>query len=79
MLNMKNVKYLFLAVAAAFCMTSCEWFVLDNMEAYDASVYGKLIDAETGDLVLSEISNSTGNFKVIEQGWTNPTDGSHVE
>lgn len=76
---MKNFKYLFLAVAAAFCMTSCEWFVLDNMEGYDASVYGKLIDAETGELVLSEISSSTGNFKVIEQGWTNPTDGSHVE
>ena len=76
---MKNFKYVFLSVAAVFCMTSCDWFVLDNMEAYDASIHGSFIDAETGELVLSEISSSTGNFKVIEQGWTNPTDGSHVE
>lgn len=67
---MKNLKYLFLTVAAAFCMTSCDWFALDNMEGYDASVHGKFIDAETGELVLSEISSSTGNFKVVEQGWT---------
>ena len=67
---MKNFKYLFLAVAAVLCMTSCDWFVLDNMEGYDATIYGKIIDAETGELVLSEISNSTGNIKVVEQGWT---------
>lgn len=67
---MKNLKYLFLTVAAAFCMTSCDWFVLDNMEGYDASIHGKFIDAETGEPVLSEISNSTGSFKVVEQGWT---------
>ena len=76
---MKNFIYLFLAVAAAFCMTSCDWFALDNMEDYDAAIYGKIIDAETGELVLSEISSSTGNIKVYEQGWTNPTDGSPVE
>lgn len=67
---MKNLKYLFLTVAAAFCMTSCDWFALDNMEGYDAVIHGSFIDAETGELVLSEISSSTGNFKVIEQGWT---------
>lgn len=67
---MKNFKYLFLAVVAAFCMTSCDWFALDNMEGYDATITGKLIDAETGELVLSEISSSTGNIKVVEQGWT---------
>lgn len=67
---MKNFKYLFFTVAAAFCMTSCDWFVLDNMEGYDAQIHGKLIDAETGELVLSEISSSTGSIKVVEQGWT---------
>lgn len=76
---MKNFKYLFLAALASFCMTSCDWFVFDNMEAYDATVCGKLIDAETGELVLSEVSGSTGTMKIIEQGWTNPTDGSAVE
>ncbi len=76
---MKNIRYILMAVIAACFVTSCDWFVLDNQEDYDAQIHGTLIDAETGNPVYSEIygSNtggwgvnvSTGFIKVIELGW----------
>ena len=58
-----------MTVLAAFFVTSCDWFMLDNMDSYDATVCGKLIDSETGETVYSEITSSTGSFKVVELGW----------
>ena len=75
---MKNIKNIFLAVLAACFVTSCDWFVLDNMEQHDAVVYGKLIDAETGEAVPSEIGSNMGYIKVVELGWTDPQ-GAPVE
>lgn len=66
---MKNIRYILMTVLAAFFVTSCDWFVLDNMDDYDATVCGRLIDSETGENVLSEISSQTGSFKIIELGW----------
>jgi hypothetical protein len=67
---MKNIKYILMTVVAALFVTSCDWFVLDNMESYDAKVAGKFVDAETGALVPSEVySSQTGVFKIFELGW----------
>lgn len=58
-----------MTVVAAFCVTSCDWFELDNMEGHDATIAGKFVDAD-GDLVPSEVySSQTGVFKVFELGW----------
>lgn len=76
---MKNIRYIMMAVLAAFCMTSCDWFVLDNQDGYNAQIHGMLLDAETGTPVYSEIYGantggwgvnvSTGYIKVVELGW----------
>ena len=67
---MKNIKYILMTVVAALFVTSCDWFVLDNMESHDAKVAGKFVDAETGALVPSEVySSQTGVFKIFELGW----------
>lgn len=57
-----------MAVLAAFCMTSCEWFLLDNTEQHNATVSGKIIDAATGETVQTEINNG-GNIRFVELGW----------
>lgn len=67
---MKNIKYILMTVAAALFVTSCDWFVLDNVEQHNATISGKFVDAQTGELVPSEVYGSqTGVFKVIELGW----------
>lgn len=65
-----------MAVLAAFCMTSCEWFVLDNMEGHNATVTGKIIDGATGETVQTEINNG-GSIRFKELGWTDK-DGNDV-
>ena len=66
---MKNIRYILMTFIAAFCVTSCEWFELDNMDGHDATIAGKFVDAD-GDLVPSEVySSQTGVFNVIELGW----------
>ena len=57
-----------MAVLAAFCMTSCEWFLLDNTEQHNATVSGKIIDAATGETVQTEINNG-GSIRFVELGW----------
>jgi hypothetical protein len=59
-------------------VTSCEWFVLDNLEQHNAVVYGKLIDAGTGENVPSEIGTNLGYIRVVELGWKDPQ-GAPVE
>jgi len=65
---MKNIRYILMAVLAAFCMTSCEWFLLDNTEQHNATVSGKIIDAATGETVQTEINNG-GSIRFVELGW----------
>ena len=54
---------------------SCDWFVLDNQEGWDAQVTGKIIDAKTGKPVQSE---QGAEITVVEQGWKNPVSGDPV-
>ena len=57
-----------MTVLAAVCMTSCEWFELDNTEQHNATVSGKIIDAATGETVQTEINNG-GSIRFVELGW----------
>ena len=66
-----------MAAMAAFCMTSCEWFLLDNTEQHNATVSGKTIDAATGETVQTEINNG-GSIRFVELGWKDK-DGIPVE
>ena len=45
---------------------SCDWFVLDNQEGWNAKVQGKIIDTITGQPVQSEQGRS---ITVVEKGW----------
>ena len=63
-----------MTVLAAFCMTSCEWFELDNTEQHNATVSGKILDAATRDMaiitgqkpVITKAKKSIANFKIRE-------------
>ena len=66
-----------MAAMAAFCMTSCEWFLLDNTEQHNATVSGKIIAAATGETVQTEINNG-GSIRFVELGWKDK-DGIPVE
>ena len=63
---------------AAFCMTSCEWFELDNTEQHNATVSGKIIDSATGETVQTEINGNGSSIRFVELGWTDK-DGNAVE
>ena len=68
---MKNIKYILITVLAAFFVTSCDWFVLDNADQHDAKIYGKILDKETNKLIPSDVGGNTGTgiMKITETGW----------
>lgn len=66
---MKNIHFLIIMIAGALLFNSCE---LDNYEAPDSSLYGSIIDSETGELIESDIIGGT-QIEVIEQGFENPS------
>lgn len=45
---------------------SCDWFVLDNQDGWDAKVQGRILDQKTGLPIQSEQGAA---ITVIEQGW----------
>ena len=59
-----------MTVIAALCVTSCDWFVLDNMPGHDATVTGKIVDAD-GNLVPSEVYSYTQNYSTYNNGYIN--------
>ena len=42
------MKKIFVFLSLIVLATSCDWFVFDNQEYYNASVEGKLLDTKTG-------------------------------
>lgn len=63
---MKNNKFLFLSVIICLILfNSCE---LDNYDSPNASLSGNIIDAETGELVQSDILEGT-MIKIVEHGY----------
>ena len=87
---MKKILYFIIAVAvAAVCVSSCDMFKLDNFDGPNAQISGRLLDAETGELIgieaaanvgfdwstwSSYTSVEAGALVVIEQGWAGEQD-----
>ena len=53
-------------------MAACSLFQLDTYEGPDATLFGSIIDAATGELVQGDIVNGT-TIKLIEHGYADPT------
>ena len=62
----RTITHLLLA-AAALTAVSCDLFRLDNFDAPDGAVSGRIIDAETGQGVQSDIIEGT-TIKFLEHG-----------
>ncbi|MDR2118066.1 MAG: DUF3823 domain-containing protein [Tannerellaceae bacterium] len=66
---MKNiVNTVWISLALAVSMASCEIFRIDNYEAPNASFHGGIKDAETGELVETDIQNGSA-IRAYELGW----------
>ena len=59
------------AALVSVSMVSCDLFKLDNFDAPDGSLTGRIIDAETGENVQSDIIEGT-MLRFIEHGYDNP-------
>ena len=62
------MKKIFALLSLIILATSCDWFVFDNQEYYNASVQGKIVDAKTGELMQFAFPN-TCKISIIEEGW----------
>lgn len=68
---MKKLLYLIPCLILTMTMASCDWFVLDNMDDYDATIKGAFIDSATGDPVPTAVHSTVrgGQFSAFELGW----------
>lgn len=62
------MKKIFLILSALVLVTACDWFVFDNEDSYDATISGRFIDSQTGQLVQFAHPNAN-KFQVIELEW----------
>ena len=88
---MKRIIYFITAVVlAAFSVSACDMFKLDNFDGPNAQISGRLLDAETGDQIgieaaanvgfdwstwSSYTSVEAGALVVMEQGWAGADPG----
>ena len=63
------MKKIFVFLSLIVLATSCDWFVFDNQEYYNASVEGKIVDTKTGQPIQFAFPN-TCKISIIEEGWT---------
>ena len=71
------MKKIFVFLSLIVLATSCDWFVFDNQEYYNASVEGKLLDTKTGQPLQFAFPN-TCKISIIEEGWKDKA-GNPVE
>lgn len=90
-MDMKRILYFIIAVAiAAVSVSACDMFKLDNFDGPNAQISGRLLDAETGELIgieaaanvgfdwstwSSYTSVEAGAVVVMEQGWAGADPG----
>jgi len=90
---MKKILSIITCALSVMTIASCDWFVLDNQEGYNASVYGTFVDSKTGEPVYQE---QGGAFTIYEkasggqayigrdwdnevsQSWTAKSNGTYV-
>lgn len=64
------MKKIFILLSAVALCTSCDWFVFDNQESYDAQIEGKFIDSKTGQNI--QFGNNTKTFQIYQEGYIAP-------
>ena len=62
------MKKILVLLSLLILATSCDWFVFDNMEQWDAQVEGRIIDSKTGENVQMAWPNNS-RIEVYELGW----------
>ena len=62
------MKKILVLLSLLILATSCDWFVFDNQDSYNAQVEGRFIDSATGDPVQFAFYN-TSKISIIEEGW----------
>jgi hypothetical protein len=72
---MKKILNILLILSAVFALVSCEIFEIDNYEAPNASFHGSIKDAQTGELVETDIQNGSA-IRAYELGW--PTEAAQT-
>jgi hypothetical protein len=72
---MKKIQNTVLIPLVLLALTSCEIFEIDNYEAPNASFHGGIKDAETGELVETDIQNGS-QIRAYELGW--PTESAQT-
>lgn len=81
---MKKFTTIISCAIALLTMTSCDWFKLDNLDGYDASVEGRIIDQGTNELVQMEQGANLSVYELYgvqydhtnqqgEKGWDGAT------
>lgn len=63
------MKKILVLLSVLFLATSCDWFVFDNQEGWNAQVEGKILDSKTGEPVQFAFPNCA-TISIIEEGWT---------
>lgn len=77
---MKRIISIISCIIALFTLSSCDWFVLDNLDAWDAQVEGKIIDKDTNEPLQMEQGSSISVYELYgeqydhtnqqgEKGW----------
>lgn len=65
-----NLKYTIAALTGVFAMALTGCGDLDNYDAPNGGIHGKVIDATTGEAVLQPVNASTGlRIRLIQQNW----------
>ena len=62
------MKKIFVLLSLIVLATSCDWFVFDNQEYYNAQVEGRILDSKTGQQMQFAFPN-TCKISIIEEGW----------
>lgn len=61
---MKRFVSIFSCVAALLTLSSCDWFELDNLDAWDAQVQGRIIDSKTKEPVQMEQGSAISVYEL---------------
>lgn len=62
------MKKIIVLLSLLVLATSCDWFVFDNQEGWDAQVEGRILDSKTGQPMQFAFPN-TSTISIIQEGW----------
>lgn len=61
---MKRIVSIISCIAALFTLSSCDWFELDNLDAWDAQVQGRIIDSKTKEPIQMEQGSALSVYEL---------------